>query len=298
MTDQNQKQKEGQQPWTVTRLLDWTGSHFTKAELDSPRLCAEVLLAAALNCQRLELYTRFDYLPSQPELTGFRDWVRRAAAGEPVAYLIGNKEFYSLPFTVTNDVLIPRPETELVVENAIEYLRGLEGQTAVWDVCTGSGCVAIAVAHNVPGVSVFATDISPGAVAVATENAEANNLASRVVCNEANLLSLPADWAGPDKFDVITANPPYVGDDDEVGFSVDHEPEIALRAGPDGLEIIRELIGQVGDFIKPAGLFCMEFGLGQADSVRDLLVKTDNFHEPTILRDLQDIERTVTAIRK
>lgn len=290
-----------QEPWTVTRLLDWTRSYFEQAGLDSPRLCAEVLLAEALGCERIELYARFNNEPSQAELTKFRDWVAHASKGQPVAYLVGTKEFYSLPFHVTPDVLIPRPETELLVEQAVEYLRTQgtqENKSAVWDVCTGSGCVAVAIAHNVKTADVLATDNSQAAVDVAAENVDANGVGSRVTCALADLLSLPPEWTGPVEFDVITANPPYVGDADEVGFSVDREPAGALRAGADGLDIIRPLIEQARDALKPGGLFCMEFGCGQADAVRDLLLATGAFEEPTILRDLQAIERTSVARRK
>ncbi len=287
-----------QEPWTVMRLLDWTRNYFAQAGLDAPRLCAEMLLSTALHCQRVELYARFNQEPSAAELATFRDWVSRAAKGEPVAYLVGTKEFFSLPFRVTPDVLIPRPETELLVENAVQYLRKLDGPSTVWDVCTGSGCVAIAIAHNVKTTSVLATDISQAAVLIATENTQTNKLADRVTCAEADLLTIPSAWPNPAEFDVITANPPYVGDAEEVGFSVDHEPAGALRAGPDGMDVIKPLIEQVPSFLKSGGLFCMEFGQGQADAVRDLIIATGQFEEPTIIRDMQAIERTALAKRK
>ena len=287
-----------QEPWTVIRLLDWTRGYFEQAGLESPRLCAEMLLAASLGYQRVELYARFNNEPTDAELAKFRDWVNQAAKGKPVAYLVGTKEFYSIPFRVTPDVLIPRSETELLVEHAVEYLRAREGESTVWDVCTGSGCVGIAIAHNVKTANVLATDISQAAVLVAAENVESCDLTQRVTCAFADLLSIPPEWIGPAEFDVITANPPYVGDADEVGFSVDHEPVSALRAGPDGLDVIRQLIEQAPGAVKSGGLFCMEFGCGQGDAVRDLLLTTGAFEEPTVLRDLQAIERAVVARRK
>lgn len=280
------------------RLLDWTKSYFTQAGLESPRLCAEVLLGASLGCERIELYARFNHEPTEVELAKFRDWVNRAAKGEPVGYLVGTKEFYSIPFRVTPDVLIPRPETELLVEHAVEYLRRREGKSTVWDVCTGSGCVGIAIAHNVKTANVLVTDISKAAIIIAAENAESNGVGNRITCAVADLLSTPPQWTHPVEFDVITANPPYVGDTDEVGFSVDHEPVSSLRAGPDGLNVIRPLIEQAPGAVKSGGLFCMEFGSGQADAVRDLLVASGEFEEPTILRDLQGIERAAVVKRK
>jgi len=290
-------------PWTVLKLLEWTRGHFERAEVDSPRLSAEVLLAAALDCRRLELYTRFEYLPNPDELQRYRDWVHQAAEGQPVAYLVGSKEFYSLTFTVTPDVLIPRPETEILVASAIEYLRALPPKPdktppLVWDVCTGSGCVAVAIAKNVPTARVLATDVCPQAVAVAEQNSADHGLADRVTVGQADLLTIPAEWTGPREFDVVTANPPYVADGDEVERTVKHEPAGALKAGADGLDVIRPLIAAAPAVLKPGGLFCMEFGYRHADAVRDLLLATAAFEEPKILKDHQDIERAVAAKKK
>jgi release factor glutamine methyltransferase len=284
-------------PWTVLRLLNWTGEHFAKAGLDSPRLCAEVLLAHALRCQRIELYTRFEYIPRPQELDGFREMVRRAAAREPVAYLVGYKEFYSLRFKVTPDVLVPRPETEILASEAIGRLRGLGRRGLVWDVCTGSGCIAVAIASQSPDATILATDISPAAVAVAQENAGAHKVDSRVRCRVADLLSLPADCADLRDFDAITGNPPYVPDADEVSPEVGHEPVLALRAGPDGLSFLRRVIRAAGPLLRPGGAMILEFGCGQADAVRDLIVATGRFAEPKVLRDHRHIERAVVAQR-
>ena len=286
------------QPWTVMKLLDWTRDYLGRAGVDSPRLCAEVLLAASLGCGRMDLYARFDQQPGEAELGQFRDSVRRAGAGEPVAYITGQKEFYSIPFRVAPGVLIPRPETELLVSKAVDYLRAADGQAAVWDVCTGSGCVAVAVACNAKNATLLATDISPEALAMAEKNVACQGLANRVTVARAELLSVPSEWTGPGEFDVITANPPYVGDDDEVGFSVDYEPALALRAGADGLDIIRPLVAQAPAWLKPGGLLAMEFGLGQAQAIREIILATGQFDEPTILQDLQGIDRVALAKKR
>jgi release factor glutamine methyltransferase len=285
------------EPWTVLRLLNWTRDYFAKADIDSPRLCAEMLLAECLGCQRIELYARGHDEPSEDVRTRFREMVRRAAEGEPVAYIVGRKEFFSLPFKVTPDVLIPRPETEILVDQAVNELRLRKGGT-LWDVCTGSGCVPVAVAANMTAARVLATDISPRAVAVAQENAETNGVADRVTCAVADLLSLPEGWDGGEQFDVITANPPYVADADEIGHGVDREPVIALRSGPTGLEIIRKLVPQAPDRLKDEGLLCIEFGMGQADDVRDIIMATHAFYEPDIINDTQDLERTAVARKR
>ncbi|MBT3278988.1 MAG: peptide chain release factor N(5)-glutamine methyltransferase [Phycisphaerales bacterium] len=330
-----------QEPWTVGKLLSWTQEHFTSKGLDAPRLCAEMLLAEALGCERLGLYTRFGEEPEAAALGQFREWVRQAAAGEPVAYLVGRREFYSLVFEVSPAVLIPRPETELLVDQAIDFLRSEAGTVGgytqksdfdalepalepapqpespeagapapgdapwtpreraavggrVWDVCTGSGCIAAAIAKNVPDATVLATDLSAEALEVAQRNFDALDLGETVSAREANLLDLSPDAAGG-LFDVIVSNPPYVGAGDDLGWGVDREPAMALFAGDDGLDLIRTMVAQAPQHLRPGGLFAMEFGLGQADDIRDLLLATGQFAEPIFLRDHNDIERIVTT---
>jgi release factor glutamine methyltransferase len=285
-----------QEPWTVLKLLDWTKGYLGRASVESPRLCSEILLAHSLGCKRMDLYTRFSYEPTAEQRDAFRAKVKQAAEGQPVAYLVGTKEFYSLPFVVTPEVLIPRPETELLVEIAIDHLRATDGDR-MWDVCTGSGCVAVATAANIPWVNVLVTDISPAAVAIAAENARRNDVADRVTCAQADLLRVPESWDGGELFDVVTANPPYVAEGEQIGPGVDREPPEALFAGADGLDVLRPLIAGVADVLKPGGLFCVEFGATQADDVRDLLVATEAFSEPAIRKDLGGHERVAVARR-
>ncbi len=295
MDDTSPQQAE---QWTVLRLLNWTKDFFERSGMDSPRLAAEVLLSHCIGCERIELYARFDYQPGPDQLKTYRQWVKRAGEHEPVAYLVGLKEFYSLKFTVTPDVLIPRPETEMLVSEAISHLKQLNSAAKVWDVCTGSGCVGIAIASQVNSASVLATDISAEAIAVAKRNAEAHGLTGRVHCLVADLLDLPDDSPLSGPFDVITANPPYVAENDEVAPEVKHEPQLALIASDGGMACIRRIISSAGELIKPGGLLAMEFGYSQASDVRDLIVATGQFAEPLILRDHQEIERAAIAIRK
>jgi len=284
------------QPWTVLRLLNWTKDYFAQVGVDSPRLTAEVLLAHVLDCQRIELYAKFAHQPDEPQRATFRQLVKRAAAHEPAAYLLGYKEFYSLRFAVTADVLIPRNETELIVTQAAAHLRSLERATTMWDACTGSGCIAVALAKQIDNVTVLATDLSPKAVAVAQSNVEAHDLTTRVRCMEADLLTRPAGANLPERFDVITANPPYVAAGDEIGPEVRHEPKMALYAGDDGLAALTRIIEQAPAILQSGGPLIMEFGHTQADAVRDLVARSGAFAEPKILRDLQGIERTVVAV--
>ncbi|MCP4375438.1 MAG: peptide chain release factor N(5)-glutamine methyltransferase, partial [bacterium] len=224
-------------PWTVLKLLEWTKKYFAEANVDEPRLCSEVLLGHVLNCQRIELYTRFDHIATPEQLAAYRQLVKRASDHEPTAYLVGSREFYSLKFKITSDVLIPRTETEQLVAEAEAHLKTLGRPGVMWDICTGSGCVAIATANQVRDARALATDICPKAVAVAQINTETHNLTDRIRCRTADLANIPQDCGdlNDQKFDVITANPPYVADGDTIAESVQHEPRGALYAGSDGL---------------------------------------------------------------
>ncbi|MFP4104455.1 MAG: peptide chain release factor N(5)-glutamine methyltransferase [Phycisphaerae bacterium] len=286
------------EPWTVLKLINWTKEFFARNNVDSPRLAAEILLAHVLGCSRIDLYARFNHEPTPDQLKQFRQMVKRAQQHEPVAYLLGEKEFYSLGFKVTPDVLIPRPETEIVVTEATRYLRSLGRPGTMWDLGTGSGCIAIATARQVDDVKVLATDISEGAVSVARENAERHDLADRVRVRQADLLALPEDCDDLRPFDVITANLPYVRQSDPIGASVKHEPKVALYGGDaDGLSLIRRMAPQLPSMIAPEGVLIMEFGIDQGDDIRDLISDTDEFTEPQILRDLNDLERILVAYK-
>jgi len=286
------------EPWTVLRLLNWTKAYFADAQLDEPRLAAEVLLAHVLGCGRIDLYARFEHRPDAEHLATFRQLVARAHKREPVAYLIGEKEFYSLRFRVTPDVLVPRPETEVLVSQAVAHLRSLGRPGQMRDACTGSGCVAVAVAKQVADAEVLATDVSPAAIEVAKGNAAAHGLDDRVRCRLADLLDVPDDCQAFRQVDVLAANPPYVADGDDVAEEVRREPAQALFAGPDGLDVLRPLIRAAPDHLPSGGILAVEFGTGQADAVRDLILETGAFDEPRILPDLQRIERAAVATRR
>ena len=222
------------EPWTVGRLLQWTADYLKGHGSESPRLDAEVLLAEVLGCQRIELYTAFDDVPDDERRAAFRELVRRRAEGTPVAYLVGRREFYSLMFRVTPDVLIPRPETELLVVAALDLAKqgrgarvqgaGVRGRSrqfpnppppaprpspalTIADIGTGSGIIAVCLAKHLPASRVTAIDISPAALAVARENAEKHGVADRIAFVESDLF---AAVAGNGQFDFVVSNPPYV----------------------------------------------------------------------------------------
>ncbi|MDJ0865223.1 MAG: peptide chain release factor N(5)-glutamine methyltransferase [Myxococcota bacterium] len=243
--------------WTVLRLLRWTTQHFQERGIETARLDAECLLAHALGCERLKLYVDFEKPVEEAERARFRELVRRRAGERvPVALLLGTREFWSQPLRVTSDVLVPRPETETLVEAALDLLPDPEGEVRVHDLGTGSGAVALAIARERPKAHVVASDVSEAALAVARENAAALGLADRVHFAAGPLFE---PVAGED-FDLVVSNPPYVAerDADTLPPELAHEPRSALFAGPDGLDVLRPLVQQVGARLRPGGAVALE----------------------------------------
>lgn len=287
------------EPWTIQRLLVWTTDYLKKAGSESARLDAEVLLASAQGCERIMLYTMFNDVVADDVRTRFRELVKKRGEGAPVAYLVGKREFYSLPLRVTPDVLIPRPETELVVMTAIDFLkvRGAASPEVV-DVGTGSGAIALAIAKQVKNARVTALDVSPAALAVAKQNAVDLKLDSRVQLIESDLLA--ATEAKP-TFDVIAANLPYVSQaeyeelpNDVRGF----EPKLALVGGTAGSELIEKLLPQAADRLLAGGLLLLELSPMLATPVMKMLEANGNFDGIAPLKDLAGLARVIRAVRK
>ena len=255
------------EPWTIKRLLDWTGRYLSGKDFETPRLDAEVLLAHAVGCKRIELYTRHDEEPSEEQRARFKELVQQRVKGCPVAYLVGRKEFFSLEFEVGRDVLIPRPDTESVV---VECLRLAKGMTApaVLDIGTGSGCLAVSVAKYHKTAQVTATDVSAAALAVASRNAAKHGVADRIRFLEGDLYApLPAG----ERFDFILSNPPYIPHGDIPALPVgvrDFEPHVALDGGPDGYAVFDRLIAGAADRLKPGGYLIVEIGSPQEEQAR------------------------------
>jgi release factor glutamine methyltransferase len=286
--------------WTIQKLLNWVTEYFTGKGIDAPRLSAELLLSHVLGLKRIELYTQFDKPVAKPELDELRGLVKRAGGHEPVAYLTGRMEFYSLELSITSDCMIPRPETELLVQRAIEFLRTRKGTQFVCDLCTGSGCIAVAIAKNFTEARVIATDISSAALDVAAKNVEKHQLTERITLLQGDLFEPLVRQLDVEQFDLIVCNPPYVSaaEYETLDKNVkDYEPRIALFAGDDGLDIYRKIIAKADQYLKPQAVLMLEIGYAQGLAVRKLLEQTGAFGEIKIEKDVHDNDRIVTAKR-
>jgi release factor glutamine methyltransferase len=277
------------EPWTTLRLLGWTQGYFAQKGVDSPRLTAEVLLAHALSCDRVRLYLDFDKPLGEPELAAYRELVRRRADREPTAYLVGEKEFHGRRFRVDPRVLVPRPETELVLEAALAALPA--GGQAL-DLCTGSGALGVSLALELPGVQVVATDVSLGALEVARENA------ARL--GAAGVAFLAGDLYGPvapgQRFDVIVSNPPYVprGELDTLQPEVRREPRLALDGGEDGLAVSRRIAAGAPARLRPGGALVLEMHESHLDALPAICLES-GFARAEARRDLAGLPRFVVA---
>ena len=286
--------------WTIGRLLNWTTKYLGEQGADSPRLDAEVLLAEARGCKRIELYTSFDEVAAESVRTTFRDLVRRRAEGMPVAYLVGRREFYSMNFRVTPDVLIPRPETELLVIRLLDLAKATSPDGAgleIADVGTGSGIIAICAAKNLPQARVTAVDISPAALQVAQTNAAEHGVSERIAFVEGDLFVAVSAGA---RFDIVASNPPYVTADemDQLEPTVrDYEPRTALQAGPSGTAVIERLIPEAAGRLKTGGWLLMEIGHQQGQAVEALLQADGRFGEISLTKDLAGQVRLAQARR-
>lgn len=288
--------------WTVMRLLNWTTDFFRKRGSESPRLDAEILLAHARGCARIELYTAFDTEPSEEQREAFREMVRRRGDGAPVAYLVGYREFYSLRIRVNESVLIPRPETEHLVIETLDQAKAMlaedaHRQLAIVDVGTGSGAIAVAIAKHLPAVNLIAVDISNDALEIAKWNAQQHAVAERITFQQSDLLaSIPKDRS----IDIIVSNPPYVSDAEyeQLAPTVrDHEPKLALVAGPSGTELIERLLVEAADRLRSGGQLIIELSPMIADQCADLVKQTGHYGEPKFIKDLAGFRRVMSVRR-
>jgi release factor glutamine methyltransferase len=337
--------------WTTRRLLDWMTGAFESKGLDEPRLCAEMLLADTLGCQRLRLYMEADRPASDAERERLRALVARALKHEPIQYLIGRWPFFGIELKCDRRALIPRPSTETIVESVLQWRRAVEGPpkssaakisdfeqpdeapgggatgaleaaaTAtskptsesappehpaealaprIADICCGGGAIAIALAKNLPRARIIATDLSEDALTLAAENIAEQGLEDRIELRHGDLLApLAGAPTSEAPFDIIVSNPPYIPDDEwaDVEPNVrDYEPEMALRAGPDGMTFVRPILEGAGALLAPGGRILIEVAASRADHARDLAAAC-GLRDPVILKDIDGLPRIILAHR-
>ena len=295
--------QDAAEAWTVKRLLDWTGGFLSRKGVAGSRLAAEMLLAHVLNLPRIGLYTSHDRELSADELARFRGLVKRAAEHEPVQYLTGVAHFYNLEFKVTSAVLIPRPDTETLVENAVRHLKlaadtGVEQPLRVLDLCTGSGCVAVTLARQLPTANVVAIDVSDEAAAVARQNVDLLGVIDRVDVRVGDLF---APVAGELPFAVVVANPPYIpsGDIAALDRNVrDYEPRLALDGGADGLDLHRRILAAAPDHLASGGRLFVEMQFDQGPRLREIASASGDWADVQTLRDFEGRERVLYAKKR
>jgi release factor glutamine methyltransferase len=309
------------QKWTIQKLLNWITERFTEKGIDSPRLSGELLLSHVLGLKRIELYTQFDKAVTKEQLDELHQLVEQANQNKPIAYLTGKTEFYSLELNVSPDCMIPRPETELLVERAIEFLRtrpvrnstmhnmtqkeqvsngARTGAQFVCDLCTGCGCIAVAICRNCPDAKITATDICDAALTIAAENVKQYELQERVTLLCGDLFDPIVPQLDVSEFDLIVCNPPYVSTSEfeKLEKNVkDYEPRIALFAGEDGLDVYRRICEKIERFLKPDAALMLEIGYAQGPAVRELLEQTGTFATIKVEKDYHNNDRIVTAVK-
>lgn len=281
--------------WKIAPLLKTTEDYFKSKNIEPARLDAEVLLSSILKCERIRLYTDFEKILSDEELSAYRNLVKRRACGEPVAYILGEKEFYSIKFKVNKNVLIPRPETEHLVEETINIIKQYfpKNQTVkILDIGTGSGCIAVALAANLDNVSIIATDISEEALNTAAMNSVLNKVDEKIEFRMGNLFEPVKN----EKFDIIVSNPPYIAEDDKnVMEDVrKYEPHSALFAENNGMYFYENISSTAESFLNNKGVLVFEAGAGQADKISGLLRNT-TLKSHKVISDHAGIDRVVVA---
>lgn len=282
--------------WTIKSVLDWTAQYFASKGVGSPRIDAEVLLAHCLGKDRLYLYLNLEKPLSLQERDRYRELVRRRAAREPVALIVGSKEFWSIQFKVAPGILIPRPDTEILVEAVLEEIRSV-ADPRVMEIGTGSGAVAVSILHDKQQATIIATDIDVPALGMASLNAREAHVGGAFHCVASDIFS--AIRPG-EKFDVICSNPPYIPTQDIPALEpeiTEFEPIRALDGGPDGLDVIRRIARDARNYLKDQGAIIMEVGDGQADSVADILSELCGCRTIRKFLDLSGKQRVVKGKR-
>ena len=283
--------------WTIMKILNWTKQYFEAKGVENPRLDAEVLLCAVLKCQRITLYVDFERPLSEEELATYREYVRRRGNFEPLAYILGERAFMRNTFKVNKATLVPRPETELLVESLLRIapLLKREGDVKILDIGTGSGAIIVSLLDYLPNAKGVGVDISVDALIVAKENSEKIGVTGRIGFVRSDVFSkLPLEK----KFDIIVSNPPYIPAGDIAGLDKDvqQEPRGALDGGADGLDFYRRITAEAMDHMAEEGVLAFEIGIGQAAAVQQLCLDA-GFVKTAVRKDYAGIERMVFAVK-
>lgn len=280
--------------WTILKILQWTQQYFQSKGVENPRLDAEVLLCAVLDKSRIQLYTNFDEPLEEQELKQYRGYVARRAAREPVAYILGHKGFLQYDFKVTKDTLIPRPETELLVEQLVSLNRD-RGSVRILDLGCGSGAIIDSLLAELPEARGMGVDISPGAAAVTRENAQSLGVGDRLETVVSDLYEkVPLE----EKFQVLVSNPPYIPEGELAGLQaeVHREPRRALDGGRDGLDFYRRILRDLWSYLDPEGMAAFEIGQGQGEDVARLC-REAGLDCVKVRKDYGDMDRMVFAAK-
>ena len=259
--------------------------------IESARLEAQILLSHCLSISKVQLYTSFDRPLSNNERSEFRELVKRRLKGEPTAYLIGKKEFWSMDFQVTDDVLIPRPETELIIDFLLDTITNIEKSFSVLEIGTGSGCISAAIASNFKQSSIIASDINPKSLKIAQKNIQKLGFTEQVSFLNCDLFN------GMDlTFDFIISNPPYIKTSEIDNLQVEikeFEPKVALDGGKDGLNIIKTLVNQGKNYLKEDGYLIFEINFDQTDSIKKLVSQNNRYSSFDVIKDYSDLDRVI-----
>lgn len=281
---------------TVLQAINKSTNYLEKKGIDSPRMNAELLLADILRCKRLELYLMYDRPLTEKELVEYREYLKRRSTFEPVQYIVGTVEFYGLEIKVSPDVLIPRPETEILVETLINSVNK-EDELRIMDIGSGSGNISIAVAVNLPNAYVTGIEISKSAIEVAKENQKKYDLNKRISFLNYDIFSANRDELSD--FDIIVSNPPYVSKEDYGKVQkeiLNYEPNIAVTDFHDGFNFYRKIISLTSQMLKPNGKIFFEIAQGQSKKINKIM-KENNFKEISIVQDYQKIDRVIYGVK-
>lgn len=286
---------------TLFEVINKASERFTEAGITNSRLDAELLLCHTLGKDRAWLLAHIREAVDEQHRELFEQAVDRRALREPLQYILGKQEFWGLDFMVTQDVLIPRPETELIIETALTLVPNKDVPLTILDLCTGSGCIAVSLAKELTSARIFASDKSEKALDVARENARRHGVADRVRFLEGDLFGSLEELDLRGQVDIMVSNPPYVPSEEYSTLQPevrDHEPQMALLAGQNGTEIHQRIIDEAPEFLRSEGALIMEMGMGQAEALEHMIRENGTFNKPDVLKDLAGIERVIVARKK